>query len=83
MFAETQSPRPDVCREYNELVASCKEEVAEMKQMQQTSMAEQMKLDEESLQRIRAAEDAKKVSRVDADSPWCRGSAETRGQGSV
>ena len=54
-----------------------------MKQVQQISMAEQMKLDEESLQRIRAAEDAKKVSRVDADSPWCRGSAETRGQGSV
>lgn len=43
------------------MVASCKVEVGEMKKVQQKGMDEQMRLDEESLQRIKAAEEAKKV----------------------
>ena len=50
-----------ICREYNELVKSCKEEVEEMKEVQAKSMQEQQHLDEESLQRIKSAEEAKKV----------------------
>ena len=50
-----------VCREYNELVKSCQKEVEEMKIVQATSMQEQQRLDEESLERIKFAEEAKKV----------------------
>ena len=58
-----------VCREYNGLVKSCKKEVEDMKMVQATSMQEQQRLDEESLQRIKAAEEAKKVGSFANSSP--------------
>jgi len=51
-----------VCREYNKMVASCQGEVAKMKQVQAEYMGEQMRLDEESLERLKALEEAKKVT---------------------
>jgi hypothetical protein len=50
------------CSEYNKMVASCQEEVAEMKKLQAKCMAEQMRLDEESLERLKAQDEAKKVT---------------------
>ncbi len=50
-------------REYNALVDSTADEVAELKATQQAAMAKQMKLDEESLQRLAAEEEAAKVPR--------------------
>ncbi len=49
-------------REYNALVKSTAGEVAELKAVQQKAMAEQMKLDEASLQRLEAEKEAAKVS---------------------
>ena len=48
-------------REYNALVKSTAGEVAELKAVQQKAMAEQMKLDEASLQRLEAEKEAAKV----------------------
>ena len=44
------------------MVASCQEEVARMKMVQAECMQEQMRLDEESLERLKAQEEAKKVA---------------------
>lgn len=49
-------------REYNALVDSTADEVAKLKAAQQTAMAKQMKLDEESLQRLAAEKEAAKVA---------------------
>ena len=51
-------------REYNDMVASVADEVAEMKKVQAKSMAVQMQLDEQSLKRLADADDAKKVSAI-------------------
>ena len=48
-------------REYNALVEGTAGEVAKLKEVQQTAMAEQMKLDEASLQRLHAEQAAAKV----------------------
>ena len=50
------------CREYNALVASVSGEVAAMKKVQAESMAVQMELDKDSLERLKEAEQAKKVT---------------------
>lgn len=57
----TAQAREQLCREHNELVASLKDEVSKMRAIQATSRQKQMHLDEESLQRVKAAEEAKKV----------------------
>ena len=49
-------------REYNALVDRTADEVAKLKAAQQTAMAKQMKLDEESLQRLAAEKEAAKVA---------------------
>lgn len=49
------------CRQYNELVESVAEEVEEMARTQKRCVAEQMKLDEQSLQRLKAQEAKQKV----------------------
>jgi len=43
------------------MVASCQEEVGKMKEVQARCMGEQMRLDEQSLERLKAREEAKKV----------------------
>lgn len=52
----------DHCRDYNRLVASVSEEVAEIRRVQNSCIQEQMRLDEESLQRLEAFEEVKKVN---------------------
>ena len=54
-------PLPFGGREYNALVDSTADEVAKLKATQQAAMAQQMKLDEESLQRLAAEKEAAKV----------------------
>ena len=57
------------------MVASCQEEVAGMKRVQAKCMQEQMRLDEESLERLKAQEEAKKVQicckHLFPCNPWC------------
>lgn len=50
------------CREYNEFASSVSEESNKMKAVQKEAVAKQVKLDEESLQRLKAAEAKDKVS---------------------
>lgn len=50
-----------ICREYNEFVASVAGEVAELRKVQAVASAEQMALDEASLQRLKAEEAKNKV----------------------
>ena len=50
------------CREYNDLVESVAGEVEEMSHTQERCVAEQMRLDEESLQRIKEQEAKQKVN---------------------
>ncbi len=51
-----------VCREYNDFAASVSEESDKMKAVQKVAVAKQVKLDEESLQRLKEAEASDKVS---------------------
>ncbi|KAK9838176.1 hypothetical protein WJX81_006705 [Elliptochloris bilobata] len=53
-------------KEYNALVESTADEVAKLKVTQQAAMGEQMKLDEESLQRLAAEKEAAKASGKEA-----------------
>ena len=52
----------DSCREYNEFASSVSEESNKMKAVQKEAVAKQVKLDEESLQRLKEAEDKDKVA---------------------
>ena len=51
-----------VCREYNEFASSVQEESNKMRAVQKEAVAKQVKLDEESLQRLKEAEAKDKVS---------------------
>ena len=50
------------CRDYNEFARSVSEESNKMKAVQKEAVAKQVKLDEESLQRLKEAEAKDKVS---------------------
>ena len=51
-----------ICRDYNEFASSVGEESQKMKAIQKEAVAKQVKLDEESLQRLKEAEARDKVS---------------------
>ena len=51
-----------MCREYNEFASSVSEESNKMKAVQKEAVAKQVKLDEESLHRLKEAEAKDKVS---------------------
>lgn len=53
-----------MCREYNVFASSVSEESNKMKAVQQKAVAKQVKLDEESLQRLKEAEAKDKVRSV-------------------
>lgn len=53
-----------VYRKYNEFASSVAEESAKMKAVQKEAVAKQVKLDEESLQRLKEAEARDKVRRA-------------------
>ena len=58
------------CRAYNEMVADCQEEVAGLKAQQRKSMAKQMELDEQSLQRLKDQQASQQVRYDVVSAEW-------------